>query len=88
MTPVVAGELSSGNNWERTYTLYRQFRQAFSSPPSVITAISLLDQDDDHNVRISVYAANVTTVGFNLIFRTWNNTKVYGVASAWTAIGF
>ena len=40
-----------------------------------------------HSVnRIDMKAENITTEGFSIRLKTWNNNKIYGYRISWTAI--
>ncbi|MCA0871569.1 H-type lectin domain-containing protein [Seohaeicola saemankumensis] len=64
-----------------------KFSDSFRSPPAVQVAISLWDVDTDTAVRAEVLADRVTKTGFDVVFRTWLDTRVARVRVAWTAIG-
>ena len=63
------------------------FSEPFSEAPSVQVALSLWDMDQDANVRADIAAENVTETGFELVFRTWSDTRVARVRMSWIAIG-
>ena len=46
-----------------------------------------MDLDKDSNVRSDVLAKNISTTGFDLIFRTWGDTRVARVRLSWIAMG-
>jgi hypothetical protein len=39
------------------------------------------------NARADIRAENVTETGFDLVLRTWSDTRVARVSSSWLAIG-
>jgi hypothetical protein len=43
--------------------------------------------DQGANVRADILADKVTTTGFDLVFRTWSDTRVARVRMNWMAIG-
>ncbi|MEM1101782.1 MAG: H-type lectin domain-containing protein, partial [Pseudomonadota bacterium] len=45
------------------------------------------DMDNAANSRADVRAEAVTVSGFELVFRTWGDTRVARVRANWTAIG-
>ncbi len=63
------------------------FSEPFAEPPSVQVGMSLWDIDKETNVRADVQAQNVSATGFDLIFRTWGDTRVARVRLSWIAIG-
>lgn len=63
------------------------FADPFSEPPSVMVGISMWDMDRETNVRADIAAENVSTSGFDLVFRTWGDTRVARIRADWMAIG-
>lgn len=63
------------------------FSEPFRSAPVVQVSLSLWDIDQSANLRADVQAENVTPSGFELVFRTWSDTRVARVHMSWTAIG-
>ena len=63
------------------------FKEAFKETPVVMTSIGMWDMDHKHNSRADVQAENVTATGFQLVFRTWGDTRVARVRADWVAIG-
>lgn len=63
------------------------FREPFKDVPAVHCSATLWDVDSATNVRADVEAENVTVEGFDLVFRTWGDTKVARMRIGWIAIG-
>jgi hypothetical protein len=82
---------SGGEMWTGSGARERRkavlFDEAFRSPPAVQVALSLWDMDQGANVRADVSADRITTTGFELVFRTWSDTRVARVRMTWLAIG-
>jgi hypothetical protein len=72
---------------ERTYRTAVKFDLPFRVPPKVSLALSGQDVDEANNNRLRLIAENITVDGFDLIYKTWSDTVVYGVWATWTAIG-
>ena len=64
-----------------------KFAQTYSAVPSVHDSISMWDVDTKTPLRADVSAEKVSETGFDMIFRTWGDTRVARVRIAWTAIG-
>ncbi len=64
-----------------------RFSENFRKPPAVHVSLSLWDVDNSSNTRAEVTADTVTEAGFDLVFRTWGNTRVARVRMNWMAIG-
>ena len=64
-----------------------QFSQSFKSPPAVHVALSMWDMDSATNARADVSAENITSLGFDVVFRTWGDTRVARARIGWMAIG-
>jgi hypothetical protein len=47
----------------------------------------MLDVSSEANVRTEVLARNVTTKGFEIVFRTWGDTQIARARVAWQSIG-
>jgi hypothetical protein len=63
------------------------FPEPFRQPPVVMVGISLMDLDHNTNTRTEILAERVTVAGFDLVFRTWSDTRVARVRAEWTAVG-
>lgn len=63
------------------------FAPCFLSPPIVMVGVSMWDIDHKHNSRADISAANVTEQGFDLVFKTWGDTRVARIRADWTAFG-
>lgn len=64
-----------------------EFSESFAAPPAVMVGISMWDADRDTNLRADVSADHITTEGFELVFRTWGDSRLARVRCDWTAIG-
>lgn len=63
------------------------FKEEFEAAPSVMVSISMWDTDHKHNARAEITAEKVTQIGFELVFRTWGDTRVARVRADWMAVG-
>jgi hypothetical protein len=63
------------------------FREAFVEPPIVSVGISMWDVDRNTNSRVDISAENVTAKGFDIVFRTWADTRIARIRADWMAIG-
>ena len=63
------------------------FREAFRQPPSVFVTLSMWDMDQESNVRADITAENISESEFEVVFRTWGDTRVARVRASWMAIG-
>lgn len=63
------------------------FPEPFAAPPAVMVAISMWDADRKTNLRADISAEKVTETGFDLVFRTWADTRIARIRADWTAIG-
>lgn len=82
---------SGGDMWtgsgERERRRWVAFSERFASPPNVQVALSLWDIDNGGNIRADLSAENVSEAGFDMVFRTWSDTRVARVRLSWMAIG-
>ena len=63
------------------------FREPFHTAPTVQCTLSMWDVDHAHNMRADLTAENVTAMGFDLVFRTWGDSRVARARIGWLAIG-
>ncbi|MDQ2095070.1 H-type lectin domain-containing protein [Rhodalgimonas zhirmunskyi] len=63
------------------------FREVFREVPVVHCSLTMWDVDAATNVRADVEAEEITKEGFELVFRTWGDTKIARVRIGWMAIG-
>jgi len=63
------------------------FSEPFREAPTVQLSPSLWDIDSSTVIRADVSAEAVTEAGFDMVFRTWGDTRVARMRMAWTAIG-
>ncbi|TGD62370.1 hypothetical protein EYC08_15960 [Tabrizicola sp. WMC-M-20] len=63
------------------------FPQEFRLPPAVQVSISMWDTDHQTNARADLTAENICLAGFDLVFKTWGNTRVARIRADWMAIG-
>ena len=64
-----------------------KFSEAFRSAPAVQVSLSMWDIDSKTPARVDLKAETVTLDGFDLVFRTWADTKVARVRVSWLAVG-
>ncbi|SFR58351.1 H-type lectin domain-containing protein [Litoreibacter janthinus] len=64
-----------------------EFEQAYAEIPNVMASISMWDSDTKTNQRMDIAAENITEAGFDLVFRTWGDSRVARVRANWIAIG-
>ncbi len=65
----------------------QEFTESFVEPPMVTVGVSMWDIAHQTNSRVDISAENVTTTGFELVFRTWADTRIARIRADWTAIG-
>jgi hypothetical protein len=63
------------------------FSEAFRAPPVVHVSISMWDTDGATNQRADLRAEAVTEAGFDLVFRTWGDSRVARIRADWMAVG-
>lgn len=80
------GDMWTGNGArERRKAI--QFSDSYKMPPSVQVNLTLWDVDNATNTRADIKAEKISNKGFELVFRTWGDTKVARVRMTWFAIG-
>ncbi|MBK1635156.1 H-type lectin domain-containing protein [Rhodovulum adriaticum] len=82
---------SDGIMWTGTgrRVAHRQvrFSEPFVRPPSVTVGITMWDLDQTTNQRADIAAENITCEGFDLVFKTWADTRVARIRADWMALG-
>jgi H-type lectin domain len=63
------------------------FSQPFTDKPAILVGISMWDMDHKTNSRVDIHAEAITTTGFEIVFRTWGDSRIARVRAEWTAIG-
>ena len=63
------------------------FSEMFSELPAVTVNLSMWDVSNGSNMRADVKAEKVSRKGFEIVFRTWGDTRVARVRVAWQALG-
>lgn len=63
------------------------FKERFKSKPLVNVGIGMWDMASGANIRADISAANVTTDGFDIVFKTWGDTRIARIRADWIAIG-
>lgn len=80
------GEMWTGRG-QRERRRHMKFSEAFHAPPTVQLSPSLWDLDASTVMRADFSAEAVTEKGFDIVFRTWGDTRVARMRIAWMAIG-
>ncbi len=63
------------------------FDRPFLKPPSVFVALSVWDIDNQTNARADISADAITEEGFDVVFKTWGDTRIARARVRWMAIG-
>ena len=63
------------------------FSESFRKVPVVQTSVSLWDVDTESHMRADVSAEEVTCEAFDIVFRTWGDSRVARIRVNWLAIG-
>lgn len=72
---------------ERHFIHHVDFSQEFTEGlPIVLVTLSGLDSDNAANQRVLVSAENITPKGFDILYKTWWDTRLYGAWVTWEAI--
>lgn len=80
------GPMWSGQG-ERACRKAVRFSEPFRDAPAVTVSLDMWDMDARANQRADVFVENVTPEGFEIVFKTWGDTRVARARAAWTAIG-
>ncbi|PTE13414.1 hypothetical protein C5F44_13800 [Fuscovulum blasticum DSM 2131] len=80
------GQMWTGNG-PREYRLDVTFPEPFTRTPAVTVGLSMWDMDHKTNSRMDIGAENITPQGFQIVFKTWGDTRIARVRADWLAIG-
>jgi hypothetical protein len=80
------GEMWSGEGPREQRTAVA-FSEPFLKAPAVMVAMSMWDANHSTNQRMDLSAEKVTPEGFELVFRTWGDTRIARVRADWMALG-
>ena len=64
-----------------------KFSETYLSTPAVLVSLSLWDVSNGANLRADLTADSVDETGFDLVFKTWQDTQVARVRMSWIAFG-
>ena len=64
-----------------------QFNEPFAAPPAVQLSMSLWDMDSSVPIRAELVAETITATGFEIVFRTWADSRIARLRASWMAIG-
>lgn len=80
-----------GEMWTGRGQRERRNRITFSTPykdiPTVQASLALWDVDNATVMRADLRTENIEQNGFDLVFRTWGDTRIARVRVAWMSIG-
>lgn len=64
-----------------------RFDEPFKTRPSVHASLAMFDIDRETNQRADLSVGAVDVEGFELVFRTWGDTRVARARADWMAVG-
>lgn len=80
------GDMWTGTG-ERERLIPVAFSKPYRKPPSVHCAMSMLDMATGPSIRADVATRNVSKTGFDVLFRTWDDSRIARLRVAWISIG-
>lgn len=80
------GEMWTGTGPRERRTKVR-FAEPFLSIPAVHVSLAMIDSERRHNQRMDLSAARITQEGFEIVFKTWDDSKVARARASWLALG-
>lgn len=63
------------------------FSEAYATAPNVTLQLSMVDMSNDAFIRADLQAENITPTDFEIVFRTWEDSRIARVRVAWQSIG-
>ncbi len=64
-----------------------EFGKAYKTPPAVHVSLTMWDTDGKTNQRADLKAENITETSFEIVFKTWGDSRVARVRADWMSIG-
>ena len=52
----------------------------------MVVSLCGIDADRQTNIRVHVWAENVGRDGFEMVVKTWSDSRTYGVGFTWLAL--
>ena len=80
------GPMWAGKGARRSRTTVT-FSEPFRKPPTVHVALCMIDMDHQTNQRMDLRAESVTATDFEIVLRTWGDTRIARLRANWMAIG-
>lgn len=80
------GPMWTGNGARESRQAVR-FSEPFRGGPVVHVGMSMWDTGGDTNQRADLRAEEITAQGFDLVFRTWGDSRVARIRADWMALG-
>lgn len=80
------GEMWTGTGPRERRTPVR-FSEPFLSAPAIHLSLAMIDSERRHNQRMDLSAAKITEKGFEIVFKTWDDSKVARARASWLALG-
>lgn len=71
----------------RAITKAVTFKESFRAVPVVTVGIGMWDMASGANIRADITANNVRPDGFDIVFKTWGDTRIARIRADWVAIG-
>jgi len=59
----------------------------FMAPPIVHLSVDMWDFDQETNMRADLVTNHITREGFEIVFKTWGDTRIARLRTKWMAIG-
>ena len=64
-----------------------KFSKKFKSSPAVHLMLDMIDADRQTNQRMDLVADSISVSSFDIVFKTWGDTRIARVRAGWMAIG-
>ncbi len=63
------------------------FKRSFRAAPEVLLSLEMWDFDAGANMRGDLSPDAITADGFDVVFKTWGDTRIARIRAGWIAIG-
>lgn len=80
------GDMWTGTGKRELHT-WLEFSEPFMSAPAVQVSLSMWDVDHSANSRMDITTGRIEAHRFQIVFRTWGDTRVARARADWIAMG-
>lgn len=85
-TKDIRNRSSCQRNNEKRVSFFADKKMSFTAPPRVVVGINTLNVDCSHNMRLKVYADQITKSGMTCHMNSWSDSVLYAAGMSYIAL--